>query len=98
MRHRRKGKNAKIKLEHHLIPGLRKLLEELEAWPEIQSIIPGEIKRRGGSQNSLRIRAQYPTLTGVKCLAQSTGAVQEVFFVGSDPEALKRKLEEEFGS
>lgn len=96
MRHRRKGKNSKIKLEHSLIPGLRKLLEELQDWPEIHSIIPGEIKRRGGSNNRIILKVQYPTTTGVKCIAQSAGAVQEVFFVGSNKARLHDRLLKRF--
>ncbi len=93
MRHRGK---SKIKLEHSLIPGLRKFLEELQAWPEIHSIIPGEIKRRGGSNNRLTFKVQYPTTTGVKCIAQSAGAVQEVFIVGSNKVRLQLRLEKHF--
>lgn len=99
MRYRGKHKgHSKIKLEHSLIPGLRKLLEELQVWPEIHSIIPGEIKRRGGSNNQLILKVQYPTTTGVKCIARAAGCVQEVFFVGSSKERLHDKLLKQFGS
>ena len=83
---------SKIKTEHSMIKGLLKLLESIEDWEEIQGIIPGLIKPSKSSGIELTI--QYITQSGVKCLAKSDGAVQEVFFVSSTPDALKTKLEE----
>lgn len=88
MRHRGSGK---IKLEHHLIPGLRKLLERVEDWEEIISIVPGEIRRRS-SFGKLTLAVQYTTSSGIKCLAKSGGQLQEVYFVTHDPIELERKL------
>jgi hypothetical protein len=85
---------SKIKTEHSMIKGLLKLLESIEDWEEIQGIIPGLIKPAKSSGIELTI--QYITQSGVKCLAKSDGAVQEVFFVSSTPEILKTKLEQEF--
>lgn len=95
MRHRRKGFNSKIKLEHHLIKGLRQLLEELESWPEITSIIPGAI-RPVKKHSPLTLKLQYPTQTGLKCIAHSGGAVQEVFLVGSDKDCLEQRFRARF--
>ena len=88
--------SSKIKYEHAMIPGLRKLLEEIEPWPEIKSIVPGEI-RRSSSFVSLRLVVQYQTQTGVKCLAKSGGAVQEVFIVGAKPSKLEERLRDFLG-
>jgi hypothetical protein len=74
-----------------MIKGLLKFLESIEDWEEIQGIIPGLIKPSKSSELELTI--QYITPSGLKCLAKSDGAVQEVFFVSSTPEALKTKLE-----
>lgn len=74
-----------------MISGLRDFLESIEDWPEIKSIIPGRIKRTG-IHTALKLKVQYPTDTGLKCQAQSGGAIQEVFVVTSVPDVLARKL------
>lgn len=84
--------NSKIKTEHSMIKGLFSFLEKLESLEEIQGIIPGLIKK-SKSNSTLEIRVQYITSSGLKCLAKSDCAVQELFFVSSDPEVLKSKLE-----
>lgn len=85
--------SSKIKTEHSMIKNLYKLLESLEDWEEIQGIIPGLIKP-SKSPSNIELTIQYITDAGLKCLAKCDGAVQEVFFISSDPEALKKKLEE----
>lgn len=72
--------SSKIKYEHHMIPGLREHLEELESNPDIKSIIPGEIKRTKGAKRFV-FELKYSTLTGAKYLAYSGCSVQEVFIV-----------------
>jgi len=89
MRHRG---HSKIKYEHHMIRGLRQLLEQIESWIEIKSIIPGEIKPTK-SNKPLSMEIKYNTPTGIKCLARSGSAVQEVFIVTSSPEALELRFE-----
>ncbi|MFP4641999.1 MAG: DEAD/DEAH box helicase [Dehalococcoidia bacterium] len=87
--------NSKIKHEHGIIPGLREFLEdELEPMYETRTIIPGRITKKKGTSPGFRVRFQYPTSSGAKILAYNSGAVQEVFVVTSDPESLKRKLEQ----
>lgn len=83
---------SKIKTEHSMIKGLLKFLESIEDWKEIQGIIPGLIKPSKSSK--LEVTIQYVTDSGLKCLAKSDGAVQEVFFVSSEPDKLKSKLQE----
>jgi hypothetical protein len=87
----RKG-NSKIKYEHGMIAGLQDLLERIESWDEIVSVIPGEIKPAKGSGSGIRLEVKYPTNSGIKTLAKNTEAVQEVFFVTRNPEELKAKL------
>ncbi|MBI4120360.1 MAG: hypothetical protein HY454_02740 [Parcubacteria group bacterium] len=84
--------SSKIKYEHHMIQGLRQLLEQIEPWDEIKSIIPGEIKP-AKSHKPLSLGVKYNTPTGIKCLARSGSAVQEVFIVTSNPKAFKQHLE-----
>lgn len=75
-----------------MIKGLRKFLEQIEPWEEIKSIIPGEI-RPTKSVVQFTLSIQYGTPTGVKCLARSGSAVQEVFIVTSNREKFKADLE-----
>jgi hypothetical protein len=80
-----------VKLQHGLIPGLRKFLEKIAWWDEISSVNPGGIKQRAGS-GAFSLRIQYRTKSGLKCIARSGSVVQEVFFVTSDLEGLERRL------
>lgn len=79
-----------------MIPYLREALEEIESWPEIGSIIPGAITRKGKHRGKFQLRVQYLTQTGLKCLALSGNAIQEVFFVTADGEELKKRLQKQF--
>ena len=85
-------KSSKIKYQHDMIKGLRKFLEQIESWDEIKSIIPGKI-RPTKSVRQLTLKIQYETQTGVKCLARSGSAVQEVFVVTQHPSEFRDKLE-----
>ena len=91
MKHRDGGK-SKIKSEHAIIPGVKALLQSLENWEEIQGIIPGRIKPINKS-HALHLKIQYQTKAGVKCLALSGPAVQEVFFISNQPKLLIEKLQ-----
>lgn len=88
MKHRGSGK---IKMQHHMIQGLRGLLESIESWPEIRTLIPAAIKHARGA-GALRLKIQYVTPTGLKCIATRTGAAQEVFIVTPDPERVAQRL------
>lgn len=79
-----------------MISGLRELLEQIEPWDEIKSIIPGKI-RPARSAGQLILKVQYNTSSGVKCLAQSNSAIQEVFIVTPQPELFKQRLERFLG-
>ena len=75
-----------------MIHGLRSYLEkELEPLDYIKSIFPAEIKPTKKQFSGLEIHFQYATKTGAKLLAYSSGAVQEIFVVTNDVEALKRE-------
>ena len=87
--------SSKIKYQHGMIAGLRELLESIEDWPEFRSAIPGVIRPTKGA-GEIVLRVQYVTPTGLKCLAKSGAAVQEVFFVTDDADALKAKIEKKF--
>lgn len=90
MRYRGSGK---IKKQHGMINGLNKLLESIQHWDEIVSIIPGRINRckLGGK---VKLKISYHTPTGLKANANAHGGVQEVFFVSNNPTVLEQKLRE----
>lgn len=75
-----------------MIDGLQDLLERIEPWESIVSIIPGEIRPARGSDSGIHLHVKYPTQSGIKVLAKSTTAVQEVFFVSKQPDELIRLL------
>lgn len=74
-----------------MINGLREILEQIETWDEIKTIIPGRIEPIKYNK-PLSIKVQYNTLTGIKCIVRSGTAVQEVFIVTPNLEALKEHL------
>ena len=77
-----------------MIHGLRGFLEsKIEPLDYVDSIFPGEIKRRKGANPGFKVRFQYATKTGAKLLAYSPSAVQEVFVVTKNPEGLKEFVE-----
>ena len=75
-----------------MIDGLRELLESIQKWPEISGIIPGRVYVRKSS-GKLKIKIQYTIPSGLKAMAKGGTCVQEVFFISSNPEGLKKKLE-----
>lgn len=88
MRHR----PGKLKYQHHMIQGLRALLEMIEPWPEITAITPGRIAHTKAAQPGIKLKVQYHTPSGLKCMARAGGAAQEVFIVTSVPADVERKL------
>lgn len=96
MKHRttKNGTNflGKIKTEHSIIEGLYDLLEDLASWPEINSIIPGRIMRRGSSQPNPTIAITIPTQTGWKAVGKSKGSVQDFFIITDTPDVVAQKI------
>jgi len=88
---------AKIKYQHSIIQGLRDLLENIQNWEEIRSIIPGRINAKGRGMKvnkGIILSFQYETPTGIKCLAKNKSSVQEVFIVSNNKENLIKKINE----
>src|ERR1700681_3744585 len=70
----------RLKIEHHIIDGVREILEELlAANPEIRSVIPGVIRPVRDARGKVKVRVTVPTLNGWKAIALSAGARQELF-------------------
>lgn len=87
-------KFGKIKRQHGRVDGLDEILRRIiRECPHVSRIVPGRIKvRRGKTPASFRV--QYPTDSGLKCLYNGTGTVQEVFLICSDMELAKQWLSE----
>jgi hypothetical protein len=87
-----KYRKQKVKREHHLLPGLAPVLEEIASHPAVKSIIPARINSavRG---SGVQLQWKYKTPTGIKLLAKSGGGVQEIFIVTKEPEALQKLIE-----
>jgi len=86
----------KIKREHTIIEGILPILEGIAEHPHVQGITPGRINKRSSNRNAT-VTYQYKTDAGLKLLARSTSAVQEVFVVTDHPDQVledltKRKL------
>ncbi len=88
-------KFGRIKRQHGRVGGLDAILDTIvKNCPYVSRIVPGRIKvRRGKTPPSFR--AQYVTPSGLKCLFNGTGTVQEVFIVSDDPERVKKWLADE---
>ena len=76
-----------------MIPGLKAALTQLSGWDEVRSIIPGVIRPSKGPGQSVSLKVQYPTATGLKLLAKIGTAVQEVFVVTDQPDIVKERIE-----
>ena len=72
---------GKLKVEHSILDGVRKVLERLlDANPAaIRSIIPGVIRPVRDAKGEVRIHLTVPTPNGWKAIALSAGARQELF-------------------
>ncbi len=85
----------RLKIEHSIIDGLRRILEDLlEATPEIRSIVPGVIRPVRDAKGKVRIRITVPTQNGWKAIALASGARQELFIsTALDQPTLEQALE-----
>lgn len=82
----------KVKREHSIVEGLLPILERIASTPGVQSVTPGRISPRS-RPGSPGIRFQYPTESGLKLLARSNVAVQEVFVVTDEPDRVIERLQ-----
>jgi hypothetical protein len=85
----------RLKVEHSIIDGVRRILEDLlAANPEIRSIIPGVIRPVRDARGKVRMRVTVPTQNGWKAIALSGGARQELFIsTAMSREAVERAFE-----
>ena len=70
----------KLKIEHSIIDGVRKMLERLlESNPEIRSVIPGVIRPVRDARGKVQVHITVATQNGWKAISLSQGARQELF-------------------
>ena len=85
-------KFGRVKRQHGRVGGLDEILDRIvKQCPHVSRIVPGRIKvRRGKTPPGFKV--QYPTESGLKCLYNGTGTVQEVFIVCGDINATREWL------
>lgn len=96
---RLRAEHGKLKVEHSIIDGLRRVLEQLlRDNSAIRSIVPGVIRRVRDAKGPPRIRVTVPTTNGWKAIALSAGARQELFISTTlEKEALEEAIERALG-
>jgi hypothetical protein len=90
-KHRVRG----VKREHSILEGALPLLERIAAQAAVDSVIPGRIRVIQSTISGVRVRAQTPTVSGLKLMIRSRNATQEVFVVTSRPSEVLAFLESE---
>jgi hypothetical protein len=87
--------HGKLKVEHHIIDGVRELLERLlRDNAAIRTVIPGVIRPVRDAKGDVKIRVTTPTVNGWKAIALSAGARQELFISTSlSKEGLEQAIE-----
>jgi hypothetical protein len=85
---------GKLKVEHSIICGVRRVLERLlEDNPEIRSVIPGVIRPVRDAKGEVKIRVTVATTNGWRAIALSAGARQELFIsTGQSKDELEQAL------
>ena len=78
---RLRASKDRLKIEHSIIDGLRRVLEKLLAAREdIRSIVPGRISVvRDAKGAVVRVRVTVPVTNGWKAIAFAAGSRQELF-------------------
>ena len=85
----------RLKIEHSIIDGVRRAMENLlAANHQIRSVIPGVIRPVRDARGKVQFRVTVPTTNGWKALALSAGARQELFISTTlGKEELERALD-----
>ena len=72
---------GKLKVEHRILDGVRKVLERLlrDNPAAVRAVIPGVIRPVRDARGQVEIRVTVPTSNGWKAIALGAGARQELF-------------------
>ncbi len=77
---RLRSTNDRLKIEHSIVAGVRKMLGRLlEDNPEIRSVVPGRIAQVRDAKGKVTALISVPTTNVLKAIALSDGARQELF-------------------
>ena len=77
---RLRAENNRLKIEHSILDGVRKMLERLlRNRDDIRSIVPGRIAMVRDAKGPVKVRITVPVTNGWKAIALSDGARQELF-------------------
>jgi len=88
-------KFGRIKRQHGRVEGLDAILDRIvKQCPFVSRIVPGRIKVRRGN-GSRKLKLQYNTPAGLKCLYLGAGTVQEVFLICSDADKATQWLKDQ---
>lgn len=89
------AKFGRIKRQHSRVAGLDELLERIiQNCPYVHRIVPGRLGWKKG-RTPARLRIQYATHAGLKCIYTRGGSWQEVFMICSDSGAARQWLVEQ---
>lgn len=83
-------RDGKLKILHTIIGDFGKVLRQAAEIEEIESILTGEISPSKSYRETLQF--QYFTDNGLKLLAKTTTAVQEIFVVSAQPDLVLDEL------
>lgn len=86
-----KYRQSKIKRQHHVLKEIEDGLAFLSALDAVTGIIPGIIRTKSGGRMGFSF--QYFTPSGLKLIGRSSGAVQEIFVISPDPEAVLTQMQ-----
>ncbi len=94
---RLRASQDRLKVEHSIIDGLRRVLEKLlDQNIGIRSIVPGRISMvRDAKGPIVKVRITVPVTNGWKAIALAAGARQELFI---STEFKKAELEQAFAN
>jgi len=87
-----KNRRHGVRVGHALLAGLEQALSPVAALPGVSVCIPGRTRRTGSRPSGPALRAQADTPDGIKLAYRAGGAVQEVFVVTSDRQAVRTLL------
>ncbi|MBV8085633.1 MAG: hypothetical protein JO247_12550 [Chloroflexi bacterium] len=82
---------------HAVVAGVEVALREISGWTGVESVVAGRISKVKHRYPALSVTVQTSTVSGIKCLARTGQAVQELFIVTSSPAAIGERLKARWG-
>ncbi|MCC7543746.1 hypothetical protein IT415_03515 [bacterium] len=86
-----KHRRSNVKIQHHTLPGLRRLLETIGGYEEVKLVHPADI-RHGAKTQGLQFRISSVHKNTIFVTARNSGAAQKIHIVSSDIPGTLRKL------